>query len=398
MAAVLTVSQLNSYISSKIKFDGKLRGIAVNGEITNLSVNYKSGHMYFSLKDNASSLRCVMFASNASRLRFRADNGMSVMAMGNVDVYERDGIYQLVVTDIIPSGAGAAFVALEQLKEKLRAMGVFDVSAKRKIPSVPKKLAIVTSLDAAALQDILKILNRRYPLVQVCIVPTLVQGAQAPLSIANALKKADSIGADTIIVARGGGSAEDLFAFNTEAVAMAVYNCKTPVVSAVGHETDTSLCDMAADLRAPTPSAAAELCVPDISIIKQNIDVLQNKLERVLENKLIAMQSRLDNSYVRLLSLSPADSLHRKQQAVEKLSSRLETAISAKLEKSEKLAAVQTAKLSALSPLNVLSRGYSVTLNSSGKVVMKSDDVKTGDNIKIMLSQGEITACVKQKG
>lgn len=395
MAAVLTVSQLTSYISSKIKFDGKLKGIAVKGEISNLSCNYKSGHMYFSLKEGATSIRAVMFASSASRLRFTVQNGMDVMAMGNIDVYERDGVYQLITTEIIPAGAGAAHIQLEQLKAKLASIGVFDTAGKMPIPKMPKHIAVVTSLDAAALQDILKVLQRRYPICRVTIVPTPVQGDKAGEMIAKAIESADNLSVDTIIAARGGGSAEDLSAFNSEPAVMAVYNCKTPIISAIGHETDTSLCDLAADLRAPTPSAAAELCVPDMSAIKNSIAVLENRLSSSMRNKFAASESQLDRCCLRLYKLSPSASLERQEKAFEKLHTRLKQAIINRLSELEKKAELETCKLSALSPLHVLSRGYSVVKNSEGKVISSAKLTYTGDIISIIMADGEISAVIE---
>ncbi len=394
MASVLTVSQLNSYISSKIRFDAKLKGIAVKGEIANLSVNYKSGHMYFTLKDEASAVRCVMFSNSASRLRFKPQNGMSVMVMGNIDVYEKDGVYQIMAADIIPAGAGAEAVALEQLKKKLSDAGVFDEASKKKLSKMPKHIAVVTSPDAAALQDILNILQRRYPICKVTIVPTLVQGQTAPQTIEKAIITADKLCCDTIVLARGGGSAEDLSAFNAENVVMAVFSCKTPIVSAIGHQTDTTLCDYAADMCAPTPSAAAELCVPDISALIDSIDNLEDKLYTSLYSRISEHLRKIDNLISRLYALSPESKLLRQTGELEKLMTRLQGAINSKLKSSENNTDVLIAKLAALSPLNVLQRGYSVTINENSKVVSGVNDVKTDDIIKIMLSDGEITAKV----
>lgn len=394
MASVLTVSQLNSYISSKIRFDSKLKGIAVKGEIANLSVNYKSGHMYFTLKDEASAVKCVMFSSAASRLRFKIQNGMSVMAMGNIDVYERDGVYQIIASDILPSGAGVEAVALEQLKKKLSDAGVFDEASKKKIPKMPKHIAVVTSPDAAALQDILNILQRRYPICKVTIVPTLVQGITAPHTIEKAICKADELSCDTIILARGGGSAEDLSAFNAENVVMAVFNSKTPIVSAIGHQTDTTLCDYAADMRAPTPSAAAELCVPDIAALIDSIDNLEDKLYMNLYSRISEYIRRLDNLFSKLNNLSPKSKLSKQASDLDKLQIRLQNAMSSKLKSCENNTDILIAKLAALSPLNVLQRGYSVTINENSKVVSSINEVKTDDIVKIMLSDGEITAKV----
>ena len=243
MSSVITVSQLNRYLASKLRSDLKLKGIAVKGEISNFNIHYKSGHAYFTVKDSSSALKAVMFSSRVSRLKFVPEDGMSVLVMGNIEVYERDGVYQIIATEIAPLGVGVMHVQLEQTKKKLEKMGVFDVNKKKKIPLVPKKIAVVTSLTAAALQDIIHIAERRYPVCNIEVYPAQVQGTAAAQTICKALSAADKSGADTIILARGGGSSEDLMVFNDEAVALAVYACNTPVISAVGHETDTTLAD-----------------------------------------------------------------------------------------------------------------------------------------------------------
>ena len=259
MSSILTVSQINRYIASMIKGEKRLHGILASGEISNFTCHNKTGHLYFTLKDNETSIKAVMFSSMASQLKFAPKSGMNVIVAADVRVYERDGVYQLYVTDMQPDGLGAMYLAFEQLKERLSAEGIFSMEHKKSIPQMPNRIGIVTSLDAAALQDMLKILSRRYPVAEVTIFPALVQGANAPESICRAIMRADRSNPDLIICGRGGGSPEDLAAFNSEAVARSIYACNTPIISAVGHETDTSIADYAADLRAATPSAAASM-------------------------------------------------------------------------------------------------------------------------------------------
>lgn len=395
MSSILTVSQLNRYIRFRFQSDVKLRGIAVKGELSNFSVHYKSGHAYFSVKDENSAVKCVMFSSSASKLRFTPQNGMNVLVVGNIEVYERDGIYQMIASEIQPMGVGAVQVSLEQLKNKLSEKGVFDASAKKKIPLIPKKLAIVTSLTGAALQDILNVLERRFPIVRAEIYPAQVQGSYAPDSIAQALKKADSSGADTIILARGGGSDEDLMPFNSEKTVLAVYDCVTPVISAVGHEIDTTLTDYAADLRAPTPSAAAELAVPVMSelisaadLMKQRIDIAMLSLvERELQK-----QSELRH---RLKSCSPREKIENDISRLDNISKRLEIAVRSRLDSDSLKLDRQVSQLFALSPFNILTRGYTITLKN-GSPVSSASGLVQEDKITIRFADGSAEADVTQ--
>ena len=293
MSSVITVSQLNRYLASKLRSDLKLKGIAVKGEISNFNIHYKSGHAYFTVKDSSSALKAVMFSSSVSRLKFVPEDGMSVLVMGNIEVYERDGVYQIIATEIAPLGVGVMHVQLEQTKKKLEKMGVFDVNKKKKIPLVPKKIAVVTSLTAAA------------PVCNIEVYPAQVQGTAAAQTICKALSAADKSGADTIILARGGGSSEDLMVFNDETVALAVYACNTPVISAVGHETDTTLADYAADMRAPTPSAAAEIATPDKADILNAVRLLRQKLDKAMELKLDKAVSQIERCDKLLKLYSP---------------------------------------------------------------------------------------------
>ena len=305
MSSIMTVSQLNRYIAFKLKEDRNLRGILISGEISNFTNHAKTGHLYFTLKDQESAIKAVMFNSMASRLKFSPVSGMKVIISANVQVYERDGAYQLYVNDMQPDGIGALYLAVEQLKQKLSEEGLFDESLKKSLPAFPQKIGIITSVDAAALQDILNILSRRYPIAEVKIYPCLVQGENAAASISAALSAADKGCNDILIVGRGGGSLEDLMAFNSEIVVRSIFNCVTPVISSVGHETDTTLSDYVADLRAPTPSAAAELAVPDMSVIMSYLNSADKNLKEKVKEKINKCYQSLDFSERRLNSLLP---------------------------------------------------------------------------------------------
>ncbi len=384
MSSILSVSQLNKYIRFKIQSDLKLKGIAVRGEISDFTVHYKSGHAYFTLKDENSALKAVMFSSNVQRLKFMPENGMSVLVVGNIDVYERDGIYQIIVSDIQPMGAGALHKGIEQLKEKLSKLGIFDSSIKKPIPLMPKKIAVVTSLTGAALQDILNILTRRYPVCEVEIYPAQVQGETAADTICSALKRADGSGADTLILARGGGSVEDLMPFNSEKVVMAVFECRTPIITAVGHETDTTIVDYAADLRAPTPSAAAELASPQMSELVGMVDYMLKKLNDSLKMYIDNKEKTLNDIISRIRLCSPEKRLENNSIQLSKSREQLDMLIFRKISINESRLERFSAQLSALSPLNVLDRGYSIT-TLDGKVA-RGADLNEGDLVEIRFS------------
>lgn len=392
---VLTVTQINKYIGFKIKGDKNIQGIMVKGEISNF-VRHYSGHCYFTLKDKESSIKAVMFSSAASKLKFNPEDGMSVIVSGSVSVYERDGIYQIYVTDIQPEGVGAVSVALEQLKKKLAKEGIFDMSHKRQLPLMPKKIGAVTSLSGAAVRDIINVLSRRYPIGKLYAVNTIVQGEEAPDSICKGILRAEAAGCDLIIVGRGGGSLEDLSAFNTEKVAYAIYNCKVPVISAVGHETDFTIADMAADLRAPTPSAAAELAVPSAENLKERINIL----ERRLRNAALGIIDRAGDQYTalnsRLSAYSPENRLKLNSERLLSMDKRAEQAFSRYIEFRRGQLAEKIAKLDSLSPLKVLSRGYSLVYNKSG-IVNDAEKLKSGDYVTIKFDKGEADALIIDK-
>lgn len=394
MSAILTVSQLNRYIAFKLKEDGNLHGKLIRGEISNFTNHTKSGHFYFTLKDGESAVKAVMFSNMASRLPFMPKSGMRVIVSADVRVYERDGVYQLYVTDMQPDGAGALYLALEQLKERLSQEGIFDEAGKKPLPSLPKKIGIVTSTEAAALQDMLNILARRYPLAEVTVFPAAVQGETAPESICRAIRYADGRGMDLLICGRGGGSFEDLSAFNTEAVARCLYGCSTPVISAVGHETDFTVADMTADLRAPTPSAAAELAAPDIMFLYGRLNALEKALTDSFRDRLDESYQKLENTARRLERLDPKYRASRLKENFSQAEKRLEAAFRLKLTTCGGLLAEKAAALDGLSPLKTLSRGYSLVY-SGDKLVKSADELSAGDRVDIRLSDGTVSAVVE---
>ena len=393
---VITVTQINKYIGSILKNDRKIQGIMVRGEISDYVKHYRSGHVYFMLKDNESAIKAVMFASAAARLKFAPEDGMSVIVSGSIGVYERDGAYQLYVNDIIPEGKGAAGVALEQLKKKLQKEGVFDTAHKRPIPPMPKKIGAVTSLSGAAVRDIINVLSRRYPLCEVYAVNAQVQGEGAAESICRGILKAEAAGCDVVIVGRGGGSSEDLSAFNTEKVAYAIYNCKVPVISAVGHETDFTVADLAADLRAPTPSAAAELSAPDIASLYERIDILERRAERSAYAALDKATDRFTALNARLMAQSPENRLKLTVERLTSLDKRCETAFLRYIDKLERQLSEKAARLDSLSPLKVLSRGYSLVYNDE-KLLNSSEDLEKGNKVKIRFGNGGAEAEITDK-
>ena len=393
---VITVTQINRYIGSILKNDRNIQGIMVRGEISNYVKHFRSGHVYFTLKDSESAVKAVMFANSAARLKFEPEDGMAVIVSGSIGVYERDGAYQLYVNDIIPEGAGAAGAALEQLKKKLQKEGIFDTAHKRPIPSMPKKIGAVTSLSGAAVRDIINVLSRRYPIGEVYAVNAQVQGEGAPESVCRGILRAEAAGCDVIIVGRGGGSSEDLSAFNTEKVAYAIYNCKVPVISAVGHETDFTIADLAADLRAPTPSAAAELAAPDISLLYEKISVLERREEKAALAVLDRSTDRFIALNARLAAQSPDNRLKLTAERLSSLDRRRETAFLRYMESLERKLGEKAARLDSLSPLKVLSRGYSLVYKGD-MLLNSSEKLKKGDRISISFGSGGAEAEITDK-
>ena len=389
----LTVSQLNRYIKSVLDEANLLQNIYVSGEISNFK-HYPSGHIYFTLKDSASQLKCVMFSSDNTSLRFRPENGMSVVCLGRIGVYEKDGAYQLYVKGMQPKGIGELALAYEQLKETLEKRGWFSPLHKKPIPKYPKKIGVATSNMGAAVEDIKNIISRRFPICELVIVPTVVQGENAKNDIARCVEFLDELGVDTIIVGRGGGSLEDLWAFNTIEVAQAVYNCKTPVISAVGHETDYTICDFVSDLRAPTPSAAAELAVPDINSELSYIEDARAFMNKSVNHKILELSQRLDSlSRFDSISVSLFISPYFEQLALitKKMNEELKNITNRKQLELSKAASM----LNALSPLAVLGRGYSLTLHNDA-VVTSASEVKADDLITTRLKSSTIISRVTE--
>ncbi|MGN0586253.1 MAG: exodeoxyribonuclease VII large subunit [Oscillospiraceae bacterium] len=394
MSAVLTVTQLNRYIAFKLKEDKKLRGILIRGEISNFTNHAKTGHLYFTLKDGESAVRAVMFSNMASRLTFAPKAGMSVIVSADVKVYEQAGQYQLYVTDMQPDGIGALYLAIEQLKERLSAEGLFDEARKKPLPPFPQKIGIVTSVDAAALQDMLNIISRRYPVVRIEIFPCLVQGENAPASICRALAAADGSGQDIIIVGRGGGSVEDLMAFNSESVARRIAACNTPVISAVGRETDTTVADFAADLRAPTPSAAAELAVPQLSMLTGYLNTKEAALKEAMLDKIAHLRTALAIKEGTLNNAVPSRRVAASRSILDEKQRRLEAALKNRLVLCRSVVAEKTAALDNLSPLKIMNRGYSLVYKDNN-IIRSASELKTGDSIEIRLADGGVSAIVE---
>lgn len=395
MNQILSVSALNTYISFKLKNDSKLKGIAVSGEISDLSASHVSGHLYFTLTDGKSLIRAVMFAGAASRLKFRPESGLEVIAFGNIEVYEKSGVYQLVCTQLIPSGQGAEYVRLMQLRQELSDLGVFS-APKKAIPKYPKKIAVVTSPVGAAIRDVISVSKRRYPLVEIDLFPALVQGAEAPASISTALKKADFSGADVIILTRGGGSSEDLSCFNTKEVVMAVYSCITPVVSAVGHEIDYSFCDLAADLRAPTPSGAAELCTPDINEMITEINYLKKTLTDTILKKTSSALLEVKNAATLIAVYSPKKYVSSLISQTNFYRTSLESTMKKRLDQLTTSVSGYKMMLSSIDPMKVLSRGYAI-VSKGGSVVTSVSELIPGDIVQITLKDGSANAEIADK-
>lgn len=393
---VISVSQLNMYIKALIDESAPLKSVYVSGEISNFTHYYRSGHMYFTLKDDKSQIKAVMFASYAGRLRFMPENGMKVICMARVSVYEKNGEYQLYAEDMQPDGVGALNLAFEQLKDKLYKEGAFSDDIKKTLPLYPKKIGVATSNIGAAVEDIKNITGRRYPLAELVIVPTIVQGDSACADIVKSLKLLDSMpDVDVIIVGRGGGSIEDLWAFNTEEVARAVIACRTPVVSAVGHETDFTICDFVADLRAPTPSAAAELVCPDVLVLLNYSQELRKQLDfyinSIIENESIKLdeltESEYLTDYVKVLSAF--------EDNCSVLSDRLNDAFGYIVENKGFSFGILAEKLNALSPLAVIARGYSICRKKE-KILKSIKDICEDDKINIIMNGGEAVCKVTE--
>jgi len=394
---VLTITQINEYIRSKMDADPMLGAVAVKGEISNYKM-YPSGHHYFTLKDEGGALKCVMFKANALRLRFRPENGMQVIAMGKITVFPRDGAYQLNCTAMALDGVGDLHAAFEQLKKKLAAQGLFDPAHKKPIPKFPGTIGIVTSSAGAAVHDMLRILRKRYPLSKVLLFPVRVQGVEAPGEIAAAIAYANHFHmADLLIVGRGGGSIEDLWAFNDERVAYAIYQSQIPIISAVGHEPDVTIADYVADLRAATPSNGAELAVPDQEALRQTLDAMCESMAASLQRQVKNARRHLQVLSGSAALQSPVAYLQQKRKNLELLKNRMTTAQTNYVAKRRHQFVGLTAKLDAMSPLKVLTRGYAMTQKEDGTVIRSVEQVQLEETITVQLGDGKLSARVTEK-
>ncbi len=392
--SVWTVGELTAYIREMFELDYRLQDVEVTGEISNFT-RAASGHLYFTLKDGNAQIKCVMWRSQAERLRFRPGEGDAVLASGRISVYDAGGVYQLYAERLQPAGRGDLAVAFERLKESLAAEGLFDAEYKQPIPRLPRKIGIVTSSGAAALRDILTVLQRRNPFVSVLIAPTLVQGEQAPPQIVRALNWLDARDdIDTIIIARGGGSIEDLWAFNDERVIRAVFSAQHPIISGIGHETDFTITDFVADLRAPTPSAAAELAVPDLSDIRPVLEQLSEALVDTIASTIVGHRETIRARGQLLWLLSPRRTVDSDRQQVDMLTGRLTRATHRIYDRQMGRLAVARASLMAVSPEATLTRGFAIVRDSDGRLIKSINQIRPGRNITIQVSDGEFGARV----
>lgn len=394
---IITVSELNEYIKMVLEHDELLMRIFVKGEISNFTNHYKTGHFYFSLKDEGGTVRAVMFRGSAARLKFMPENGMRVIVGGRVGVFPRDGQYQIYAETMEPDGIGALYIAYEQLKKKLEAEGLFDASKKKPLPKIPTRIGVITSPTGAAIRDIIHILGRRFPLARVILYPALVQGEGAAPDLVRGLDYFNQMGnVDVIIIGRGGGSLEDLWAFNDETLARHVAASRIPVISAVGHETDFTLCDFAASRRAPTPSAAAEIAVPETGELARKLANVTSRIELLLEGRLKLYRERLARAAGARVLKDPIYLIDDKRLALgmeeRALFDRMGAVLTAKRADFEK----DTAKLHALSPLAVLSRGYGAVFDAGGKVIRNAAETRPGERLSVMLSDGDIHTTVDE--
>lgn len=387
---VLSVSQLNRYVKSIIEQDRNLQTVFVQGEISNFTNHYKTGHFYMTIKDEFSSIKAVMFKTANMRLKFMPENAMSVIIKGRVSVFERDGQYQLYIDDMQPDGIGALSYAFEQLKERLAKEGLFDPEKKKPIPAYPQRVGVVTSPTGAAIRDIINVISRRFPLAELILCPVAVQGEYAASQIKAAIEEFNKQkAADVLIVGRGGGSIEELWAFNEEIVARAVAKSEIPVISAVGHETDFTICDFAADLRAPTPSAAAELAVPDMFQQKEMLGNVKRRIESAVYDKIGIERARLEIKKSVLQRMSPQNYIDNLRVRCDRASMAMENAVKQSIAVKSKEFSSLCAKLDAMSPLKILARGYSVA-SKGKKIISDISDVEKGDMINVRVSGGDI--------
>ena len=395
MDQTLSVTALNLYIRDLLDSQRLLTNVGVRGELSNYKI-YPSGHHYFTLKDSESSLRCVMFKSSASRLRFRPENGMGVTVWGRVSVYPRDGAYQLYAAQIMPEGTGDLQIAFEQLKAKLEGEGLFDPAHKKPLPNFPDRIAIITSSAGAAVHDMIRILGKRWPMTKILLLPVRVQGAEAPAEIAGAIRYANEFDvADLIITGRGGGSIEDLWAFNDERVARAIYASRLPVISAVGHEPDVTISDYVADRRASTPSNAAEIAVPDCREIAEMLAGFELRSSQGMRKQINTLRERLDACMQRRVLTDPMTLVDNRRMELDRSRERLASAEEMILAVKRRCFVASTAKLEAMSPLKVLTRGYVIADNEKGNTIRSAEQLHSGDKITLRLSDGRANCLVE---
>ena len=390
----LTVSELNAYVKTLLEGDAHLASVYISGEISNFTNHYSSGHLYMSLKDDNALVRAVMFKGYASKLRFKPANGMKVIVRAKASLYGKDGSFQIYIESMEPDGLGALQMAYEQLKEKLAAEGLFDQSRKKPLPPFPKRVGVITSPTGAAVRDMLNVLGRRYPMAEVIFHPVLVQGEGAKGQIADALRRFNAIkAADVILLGRGGGSIEELWAFNEEEVARAVAASDIPIISAVGHETDFTICDFVADMRAPTPSAAAELAVPDQNQLRHRLVQLYKLLKQDVNHAVEQQEKRLTLLRSKRCLATPLFYVEEQAMRLDYLTRRFASAGQQYLARGDRRVTAAAAKLDALSPLKVLSRGYAIASTQSG-VIKSVTDVSSGDRFVLRVADGELSCAV----
>ena len=393
---LISVSQLNRYVKSVIDSDRNLKSLFISGEISNFKLNTFSGHLYFTLKDEEASVKAVMFKTSASRLRFIPENGMKVICTASVSLYERDGVYQIYVNDIQPDGIGSITLAFEQLKTKLEKEGLFQTSNKKKLPEFPKKIAVITSETGAAVHDMINVINRRWPVANIVLCPVKVQGSDAADRMCEALLDVNNYtDSDIIIIGRGGGSQEDLWCFNDEKLARVIFASDIPVISAVGHETDFTICDFVADLRAPTPSAAAELAVPDINDVIYTIDMIRRNLNSTINNYIDRLNSRLSDLSANKVFTDKFSTINKYELCLDNLRTKIDTEINKIINKHDVSLSTYLAKIEALNPAKIMLRGFSV-IEKNDKIVKSVTELSENDNIIIKTNDGKLDCTVNK--
>ena len=395
MTSILTVSQINLYLKSIIDYDQNLNNIYICGEISNFTNHYRTGHFYFSLKDDNSLIKVVMFRQYAQSINFEPYNGLKVLIRGKISVYERDGAYQLYAYDMQPDGLGSLNLAFEQLKEKLEKEGLFSAEYKKPIPSLPERIAVITSPTGAAVQDIKNVISRRYPCCEMMVIPVQVQGENSSKQIVDAINKVNKLNcADVIILARGGGSIEDLWSFNEEAVARAIFQSVIPIISGIGHETDFTISDFVSDLRAPTPSAAAEIATPDISSLYNECEYFSGRLSVLMQEKIFSLEMRLREFSDKLDSNSPKAHIEKTKEKLIQTEKDILNLMNTRLRESEQKVLLYASKLDTLNPLKTLMRGYSLVFDANNNHLDSVNKINVNDRIEIQMKDGRISCTV----